>query len=82
MNLRWRNILLVALAIVAMAYSRWIAAFLRSLKMGEPLGTLWGGFGDEIRVMPRLGHYTVTLLVLMLLYISAYMLLLNRIRRG
>jgi hypothetical protein len=77
MNLRWRNILLVALAIVAMAYSRSIAAFLGSLQLGE----FGEGFVEEIERMPRLGRFTVVLMVLALLYLSAYMLMLNWVQR-
>ena len=77
MNLRWRNVLLVALAIVAMAYSRSIASFLRSLQLGE----FGQGFVEEIERMPRLGRFTVVLMVLALLYLSAYMLMLNWVRR-
>jgi hypothetical protein len=77
MNLRWRNVLLVALAIVAMAYSRSITSFLRSLQLGE----FGQGFVEEIERMPRLGRFTVVLMVLALLYLSAYMLMLNWVRR-
>jgi uncharacterized membrane protein YbaN (DUF454 family) len=77
MNLRWRNVLLVVLAIVAMAYSRAIASFLRSLTLGSFLQ----GFVEEAERMPRQGKFTVVVLVLALLYISAYMLTLNWVRR-
>jgi hypothetical protein len=77
MNLRWRNILLVVLAIVAMAYSRSIAAFLGSLQLSE----FGEGFVEEIERMPRLGRFAVVVMVLALLYLSAYMLMLNWVRR-
>jgi hypothetical protein len=77
MNLRWRNVLLVVLAIVAMAYSRSIAAFLGSLR----LGGFGEGFVEEVERMPRQGKFTVVLMVLALLYLTIYMLMLNSARR-
>ena len=78
MNLRWRNVLLVAAAIVAMAYNRWITAFLRSLR----LGVVREDFAWEIERMPPLGRYALVCLLLLLFYLTGYMLILNWIRRG
>ncbi|MCK4299528.1 MAG: hypothetical protein KAX80_08340 [Planctomycetes bacterium] len=78
MNVKWRNVLIAALAIVAMAYSRWIAAVVRSIRLGE----VGEDFAWEIQRMPPLGRFTAVLMVLALLYITVYMLLLNWVRRG
>ena len=74
--IRWRYVLLVIAAVLAMAYSRQIAAAVGSL----PTGGLWSAFCEEIAAMPRLGKYAAVLMVLGLLYLTAYFLIRESIR--
>ena len=74
MNVKWRNVLLAILALVALAYNRQIAASLAELRLGE----MWEGFCWAIWRMPPLGRFALVAMVLGLIYVTVCVLVLNR----
>jgi hypothetical protein len=78
MQVRWGRVLLVVGLVLAAACRRQIAALLAQLG----LGALWSDFAEEIQCIPRRGHYVMVLGMLALVYVTVYVLLLNRVRKG
>ena len=68
--IKWRYVFLIIAVVLAMAYNRQIAAAMSSLRIGG----LWSAFCEQIAAMPRMGKYAVVLMVLALLYLTAYFL--------
>jgi Flp pilus assembly pilin Flp len=76
-TINWRSVLLAVLAVAIIAHSRSIVAAVSGLRLGE----IWQEFTGIIWSMPRLGRYTLVLGFLALLYITAYTLIRERVRR-
>ncbi len=76
-RINWRAILVVVGIIILLAYHRAIAGALAALKLAE----MWREFCDTIWAMPSFGRFTLVVMVLALLYVTAYFLVLNRRRR-
>ena len=78
MQVRWGRVLPVVGLVLAAAYSRQIATLLGQLE----LGALWGDFCEQIWRTPPLGRFAMVAMVLGLLYVTAYILLLNKTWKG
>jgi hypothetical protein len=78
MQIRWGRVLLVVVLVVLAAYSRQVAAFVGQLE----LGALWADFCEQIWRTPPLGRFAIVAMVLGLLYVTAYVLLVNTIWKG
>jgi len=78
MQVRWGRVLVVVGLVLAAAYRRQIAALLAQLG----LGALWSDFAAEIQCIPRRGHYAMVLAVLALVYVTVFLLVMNRVRKG
>jgi hypothetical protein len=77
MRARWGTVFLVIFLILILAYNRRIAEALRPLRIGE----LWTDFCNQLWAAPAPGRYVLVALVLMLLYLTAYFLVREWIRR-
>ena len=75
--IKWRYVFLVIAVVLAMAYNRQIAAAMSSLRIAG----LWSAFCGQIGAMPPLGKYAVVLMVLGLVYLTAYFLVRDWIGR-
>jgi len=74
MRIRWSSVLIAILALVALAYNRQIGEAMGELRLGD----MWEEFCWEIWRTPPLGRFGMVAMVLLLLYITVYMLILNR----
>jgi hypothetical protein len=76
-RINWRAIWVVVGIILLLAYHRAIAGALAALKLGE----IWHEFAGLIWSGPPAGRFVVVCLVLLLLFVTAYTLLLALIRQ-
>jgi ABC-type phosphate transport system permease subunit len=76
-KVNWRAVLTVIGVIQLLAYRRALGEALRALRMGE----MWREFWGIIWAMPQLARFAILAMLLGLLYVTAYALILNRIRR-
>ncbi len=76
-RINWRAVLLVAGVIFLLAYRRALGELLSELRIHE----MWREFCGSIWAMPSLGRFTLIVMVMALLYVTAYFLVLNRRQR-
>ena len=76
-RINWNAVLGAAAVILLLAYRRNVAGFMQALRLGE----MWREFCGIIWAMPPHGRYILTMMALGLVYVTAYFLVLNWIRR-
>ena len=76
-RIKWRNVLLVILAIALLAHSRAIGQAIGRLGIGE----MWREFADRLWSGPSAGRFVIVALALFLIFITVYTLLLTYIRQ-